>query len=175
MITQEADTYIDLTDRSCEALVLACQPKEILIRSGGKDFYIPSQSRIEEAFGASLRKMLGIKRGCPHWADSVGWDTIRNLDTLPKRLREGTFESTRSEGEYQNPLESFMSATWGQFGQEWRYLKGDFFRFREGKREEAKEKFEQYWTDKEKEIWQQIHEGMRDHTLIWAKKEKLVK
>ena len=159
------EDFHERTERSCDVLVLAYNPEKIIGRDFGRNFYIPGCSRVEEAFGFSLRKILGQKEGCSHWADCVKWGSIANLDKLEKRIYEGTSEVIIGDSDYQTIFESYLSSTWGKFDSTWIYGKGSLYRFREGKREIALKKFEDYWSEKEKTRWKQIQKFMREYSL----------
>jgi hypothetical protein len=161
---REIDKYFELNDRSCDALVLGYSPYNILGKDFGNNFYIPSCSDVEEAFGYSLRQILGKKSGACHWADSAKWGTIANLDKLEDRIHGGVFEVVSGDSDYQTIFEDYLSSTWGKFDSTWIYGKGSLYRFREGKREVALKKFEDYWNEKEKSRWKQIYEFMKKYT-----------
>ena len=161
---KELEKKWELEGRICDALVLAYSPSEIIAKEDGRNFYIPSKCRIEEAFGNSLRKIFGKKDGGSHWADSVEWNTIANLEKLEKRILKGTKEIICGNSDYQNVFDLYLSSLSSNFEHVWVYWLGDLYQFNYGKREEALEKFQNYWTQKEKGRWNQIHKFMREDT-----------
>jgi len=46
------------TYRTCDALVLAYSPENVLGKISGRDFYIPSSEKIGAGFDYSLRQIL---------------------------------------------------------------------------------------------------------------------
>ncbi len=164
MPSKEYQRYQELNDRSCDALVLSYSPYRRLVSDCDRSFYIPSQGNVEESFGESLRKLLGETKGSSHWADSVRWNNIEGLDKLERRILEGTRKILIGPADYRTPFENYLSELWGKFEHAWIYGRGDFYRFRKGRRAEALEKFKNYWTPKEKVRWEQIHTFMGEHT-----------
>lgn len=163
-MNKQYSKYVELTSRSCDALVLAYSPKEVLAKNCGRNFYIPSHENVEEAFGFSLRKILGEKDGINHWADSAKWGSVANLNRLEKRIKSGVGEVICGDSEYQTIFEGYLSSSCGNFESTWIYLKGSLYGFAEEKREIAENKFEEYWNLKEKEKWGEIHKIMREYT-----------
>jgi hypothetical protein len=151
-------------DRACDALVLAYNPENVLARSSGRNFYIPSGNRVEEAFGEALRKIFGVKQGSSHWADAVKWATVADLKKLESRILEGTQEAICGDSDYQTIFDGYLSASGGRFNHTWICMRGDFYRFEDRKREEARDKFDSFWTPEEKSRWQKIHRFMGEHT-----------
>jgi len=174
-MTQELDKfheYCERTERACDALVLAYNPDFALSKNFRRNFYIPSVNSVEEAFGYSLRKLFGEKEGSYHWADAVKWATVRDLDKLDKRIREGTQEVISGDPDYQTIFEDYFSSLYERFEHTWIYMKGDFYRFADGKREEAFRKFQDFWNSGEKTRWNEIHRFMREYTYEdFAKKD----
>lgn len=164
MIKSSFKSYYELCNRSCDALVLAYSPTEVLAKDCERNFYIPSQNDVEEAFGFSLRKIFGEINGTNHWADSVKWGSVANLNKLEKRIKQGVGEIICGDKDYQTTFEGYLSSMWGNFNSTWVYLKGSLYGFREGKREIALEKFDKYWNKKEKSRWNEIHNFMREYT-----------
>jgi hypothetical protein len=162
MIPNRMKKYFELNDRSCDALVLAYNLENRLEK--GLSFYIPRSSEVEEAFGVALRKIFGTKEGSCHWADSVNWALVRELNSLDKRIHNGVFEVVSGDSDYQTIFEGYLSSSGGKFDSTWIYLKGDLYRFKEGKRKEALLKFENFWDEREKSRWKEIHKLMREYT-----------
>lgn len=158
------EKHSELLDRTCEALVLAYQPNQVLARDYDRKFYIPSHASIEEAFGYSLRSVFGTKEGGSHWADGVRWNTIDNLDDLEERIKTGSMNVLGGHPDEQTRFESYLSGYSPYFEHEWIYLKGDFYRFRQGKRKEALQNFSEYWSEEEGKRWKQLHKFMREYT-----------
>lgn len=150
-------------DRSCDALVLAYSPEQVLGRDFGRDLYIPSGGDVEEAFGEALRKFFGEKEGSYHWADSVRWNTIANQNKIEERIREGIWEVVSGDSDYQTIFNGYLSSS-GIFNHAWFSGIDDLYCFKKDKRELALGEFEIYWNVCEKEQWAQIHEFMRDYT-----------
>jgi hypothetical protein len=171
MPNKEWEKHCELVDRSCDALVLAYSPNQILGRDFGKNFYIPSCHNVEEAFGYSLRKTFGRKEAECHWADAVKLSMVANLDKLEKRILNGVKEVFSGHPEEQNYFGMYFSGLSGRFEQTWIFLKGDLYKFREGKREEAIQKFQMFWNEEERNRWKQLHEFMRKYTLKEFKKK----
>ena len=85
------------------------------------------------------------------------FDQTGMTDEDIKRLFEGYFSGFASSN----------------FESTWIFLKGDLYRFREGRREQAIEKFETFWTTREKSRWSEIHNFMREYTAkSYREKEK---
>jgi hypothetical protein len=164
---KEITSYNERTSRACDALLLAYSPKQPLARAFSRNFYIPSTTRIEEALGFTLKTICGIKSGSNAEWDNVKWGQIKNPEKIPSRVfdsfREVIVSGSREE-------QSILAMSLGvlAFGEvmEQHFVpgKGDLYRFIEGKREEALELFESYWTRREKSSLKKIHEGMRNYT-----------
>jgi hypothetical protein len=148
-----------VTLRNCDALVLGYDPKEVLT---AETFYIPDRNNVEEAFGYSLRKVLGEKKGI-YW-EYIGWIAVKHLDKLEKRILEGIEEVTGGDREYMTTFSHYLSSMSGRFENHFTYGKGTFYRFLGKQREQALKDFEDYWTKREKSRWQEIHKFMREHT-----------
>lgn len=154
---------LDYPTRTCDALVLAYSPSQILAKGYGRNFYIPSQVNIEEAFGDSLRKIFGKKECGSHWADAVEWGTIANLEKLEKRILQGTKLVINGDPDYQTWFGQYFSLS-NKLDHLWVSGLGDLYRFQEGERKKAIQEFESYWTNEEKSRWKQIQGFMRKHT-----------
>jgi hypothetical protein len=166
MTEKKVDKYFEITNRACDALVLGYNSRDILGKDFEKNFYIPCCSEIESSFGFALRKILGVKKGYIHLADCVRWDTIADLDKLEKRIYEGANEVIIGDPEYETIFSSYLHGLNSRnFESTWIYLRGDLYRFRKEKREEALEKFENFWTEKEKKRWKEVHNFMRSYTV----------
>lgn len=149
-----------LLDRACDALALAYNPNKPI----ASDYYIPSYRDVEEAFGFALRRIYGEKSGSSHWADSVRWSTVRNLDQLDKRIYHGVWKAVAGDWETMTLLQHYFSPLHGVLESLWVFLKGNLHRFKEGAREKAMEEFQRFWTDAEKTTWRKIHRFMRQYT-----------
>jgi hypothetical protein len=159
------DKLFELEERSCDALILAYDPCEVLTKAYDEIFYIPSKRVVEESFGFALRNIFGSEQGASHWADFIKWGGIKNLNKLEKRIHDGVGEATGGDHEYLNYFDTYLSMNFNPSIQyTWVYMKGDFYRFSKGKREEALDKFEKFWNEKEKSRWNEIHEFMRAYT-----------
>lgn len=163
--------FSDLNRRSCDALVLAYNPRQILDSYCDRGFYIPSCHGVEESYGVALRKMFGTKEGSGHWADAVQWATIKSLSKLEKRIEEGVWTVVSGDPDYQTIFEGHFSSFSGKLEHAWIYMKGDLYRFRKGKREQALDDFDKFWNDSEKKQWAQIHKFMREYTREEYKKK----
>lgn len=164
MPDDERKRYGEFLDRACDALVLGYSPSNVLesdVSRGG--FYIPSSCDVEEALGYSLRKIFGQKEGGCHWADSVKWGTIANLGRLEKRILKGTRDVIWG-GDQQTRFEIYLSAFSEIFDHIWIFRKGDLYKFYNGKKEEAIQKFKDYWDKQERSRWKEIHKFMREYT-----------
>lgn len=171
-MNKEYSKYVELTNRSCDALVLAYSPEESLTKNCGRNFYIPECSKIEESFGFSLRKIFGEINGTNHWTDSVKWGNVANLNKLEKRIVTGTEEIICGDPDYQTIFEGYFSSSNINLENTWIYGRGSFYGFAEGKRETALGKFEEYWNKKEKSRWDEIHKIMREYTKQIFEMEK---
>ena len=162
MSTKEIKGY-KLIDRSCDSLVLAYSPDQVLGHNYRDDFfYIPSSSSIERAVGYSLRKIFGGREAGGGWRDLVEWLTIANLERLEHRILEGMKKAIERYPDCKPPLEEYLSSL--NFEDHWIYIKGNMYRFKDGKREEALQKFNDYWNEQERLRWEQIHNFMRECT-----------
>lgn len=164
MSREKFEKSFESSQRSCDALVLAYFPGNVLGRNSENSFYIPSSHRVEEAFGYSLRKIFGEKEESVHWADAVKWGTIKDLKKLEPRILEGTREIVMGDRDYQTTFESYLSGVSGKFGDLWICGKGSLYRFIKGGRKEALQKFNDYWNEQEKKRWREIHKFMRKCT-----------
>ena len=160
----EFQRYNELTERSCDAIVLSYSPEFVLARDSGEAFYIPSKSLVGESFGHALREILGKTENVPDLSDSVCWTTIANLDRLEKRILQGVGEVLVGDPRYETLFQSYLSGSWGIFDHIWRYGQGDFYRFRGEKREQALEKFQRFWTPTEKTRWTEIQRLMNEYS-----------
>lgn len=158
---KELEKRFEIKNRNCEALVLAYQPNQTIAHDRGRGFYIPSRSDVEGAFGYALRNIFGEMRAGSHWADSVRWNTIKDLDKLEKRILEGSQSVICGQYDIQTFFDSYLSSMSGRLEHTWIYMAGDFYRYLPGEREKAKKNFENYWTEEEKKRWKQIHKLMR--------------
>ena len=172
MPAKSYNQIMELSDRSCDALVLAFSPNQVIGRDYEKGFYIPSSSDVERAYGHSLRKILGRKDGGNHWSDAVLWGNINNINKLEKRIHNGTSQVICGDHQYQTIFEGYLSSMSMNFGHMFMYGKGDIYRFLEGQREKTSQKFKAFWTKEEKKRWDKIHKFMREYTQenIIAKK-----
>jgi hypothetical protein len=154
---------VNKNDVNCGALVLAYSIEQPLVRSCGQEFYIPSQCEVQTAFGYSLKKIFGEIKEFSYFDDEINWHAIKDLGKLERRIKEGIGGITNGDRDYQNIFEMYLSGIWGTFEHIWVYGKGDFYRFKDRKREEIDRKFDKYWTKLEKAQWTQIHEFMREY------------
>ena len=152
----------ELIERSCDSLVLAYSPDHVLGSNYRSYFYIPSSENIQRAVGYSLRKILGGREAGGGWRDLVEWLTIANLEKLEPRILKGMKGAIDRYPDCKPPFEEYLSSL--NFENHWVYLKGDMYKFKDGKREEALQKFNDYWNEKEKSRWEQIHNFMREYT-----------
>lgn len=164
------ESYFKLTDRTCDALVLAYLPDQFL----GGDFYIPSHHHIKSALGSSLRKIFGQRRGIDIMEnDVVDLAGVLNLEKLEPRILDGFEKTVKWPSAI---LENYLSLFTGiDFETTFISYKGDLYKFREGRREEALQKFNNYWNEQEKMQWEQIHNFMREFTQKkFEEKNKLI-
>jgi hypothetical protein len=152
--------YCELCDRSCDALVLGYEPTNVL---SGR-FYVPGVSNCEEGFGFALRKVFGEKNGLFHWADSVKWATVKDLNRLEPRILRGVQEVVSGDPDYQTEFDQYFSSLGRRFEHHWVFLKGDLYKFIDGEREKAVELFDGFWNETEKNRWREIHGFMREYT-----------
>ena len=169
MPNKENKQHYEFMDRTCDALVLAYSPANVLGMAHGDGFYIPPGERVGEALEHALIKILGQKNGSFHWDEAVKWETIANLKKLEKRISEGTHEVF--SGGCDIPLNRYLSLVSGVFEHFWICMTGDMYRFVRDEREKAEQKFTAYWTEEERMRWKQIHKFMRECTKREYKKK----
>ena len=152
-------SYFELTDRTCDALVLAYLPDQFL----GRDFYIPSHRHIKAALGSSLRKIFGQRRGIDLLEkDVIDFAGILDLEKLEPMILDGMEKTVKWPNTI---LEDHLSLFTGMyFETTFISYKGDLYKFREGQREKALQKFNDYWNEPEKGKWEQIYNFMREFT-----------
>lgn len=166
-LKEEIKQHNERTSRACDALLLAYSPDVPIARAFSRNFYIPRSECIEQALGFTLKTICGMKSGRTVWWDNVKWNDVKNPQKVPQRIFDSFREVIVSENrEYQSLFEMSLGVI--AFGEvmehHWAYGRGDLYRFNDGKREEALDLFEAYWTKKEKASLKKIHEGMRKYT-----------
>lgn len=161
-LKEEIKQHNERTSRACDALLLAYSPEVPIAKAFSRNFYIPRSECIEQALGFTLKTICGIKSGRTVW-----WDNVKSPQKVPRKIFDSFREVIVLESrEYQSLFEMSLGVI--AFGEvmehHWVAGKGDLYRFNEGKREEALDLFEAYWTRKEKSSLKKIHEGMRKYT-----------
>lgn len=173
-MNEELKKQTEHLDRSCDALVLAYDPTQVLKADFSRKFYIPGCSHVEKAFGYALREIFGTQNGTSHWTDSVKWPTVANIDKLEKRILEGTREAICGDSDYQRRFNIYLFDLSGLFEHTWTSMMGEFYRFRDGRRKQALSQFGDYWNEQEKRRWGEIHKLMREYTQKNLKRKKFI-
>jgi hypothetical protein len=149
--------FIELQNRTCDALALAYEPK-------GRIFYIPPSEKVQIDLGNALRKLFGTSP--PPLYLQRDWAELRrvnNFQNIQPRIWEGINNSLRREGADDNFFELGYIMCNPSLVMDFDYAfgRGHVYCFGKGKRELALRDFSLYWAAEERHQWQRIQAQMR--------------
>lgn len=136
--------WCEFTDKTCDAILVRLNKNVIY------DYPIPSPHDLGQFLESATRQVCGEKP--PKYIDNGGYiskDNLKDKRKIRPRVLDGLIRVVNCSRDENSKLHNRLFSNNWMFGHEWFFMKGDFFRWRPGEKEEAMEGVEQYFTKSE--------------------------